>query len=76
MAARRFNPAKVRAIVETIDAIARVTRAPEDLAFAAEMRRKYMPRVVRAEREERAMRRRRPSARGSFAELVFAINAM
>lgn len=75
MAARRFDPAKVRAIVETIEAIARVTRKPEDLRFADEMRRRYMPRVVRAEREERAMRRR-PPARGSFAELVAAINAM
>jgi hypothetical protein len=75
MAARRFNPAKVRAIVETFEAIARVTREPEDLAFAAEMRRKYMPSVVRAEREERELRRR-PSAGGSFAELVAAISAM
>lgn len=75
MAARRFNPAKMLAIVETFEAIARVTRKPEDLAFAAELRRKYMPRVVRAEREERELQRR-PSAGGSFAELAAAINAM
>jgi hypothetical protein len=75
MRRREFNPAKVRVILETIEAIARVTRKPEDLAFAADLRRKYMPRVVRAEREEREMRRR-PSAGGSFAELVAAINVM
>ncbi|MBG0795068.1 hypothetical protein IYY11_17075 [Methylocystis sp. H62] len=75
MRRRQFNPAKVRAIVETFDAIARVTRKPEDKAFAADLRRKYMPRVVRAEREAREMRCR-PSAGGSFAELVAAISAM
>jgi hypothetical protein len=65
----------VRAIVETIEAIARVTRKPEDLAFAAEIRRKYMPRVVRAERQERCAPRRACPG-GSFAELIAAISAM
>jgi hypothetical protein len=75
MRRRQFNAAKVRVIVETIEAFARVSRKPEDLAFAAELRRKYMHRILRAEREAREMRCR-PSAGGSFAELVAAISAM
>ncbi|WP_294538729.1 hypothetical protein [uncultured Rhodoblastus sp.] len=70
---RSINPAKLRMVFDALEAC-----GGEAATFARSRRRQYMPRIERAEIEQRAEQRAHPAtaSRGGFRELIEHMAAM